>query len=99
MAVPPRHRGPTKIRRWTPMAEEKLGPTKEFLKGAEARVRTLFHTSETIWTFLVLPLLGMILWIVLVTTFTKFSSTDALLVVLAFSVWYCTRWLGERIGD
>jgi hypothetical protein len=50
-----------------------------------------------IWNVLVLPLLGLLLWIILVTEFTKFSSTDALLVVLAFSVWHCSRWLDQRL--
>ncbi len=50
--------------------------------------RTIEETIEGIWKKLVLPLLGLFLWITLVTTLTKFSATHALLVVLAFSVWY-----------
>jgi hypothetical protein len=68
------------------MAGKYWSPMKKFLQPI-----------ETMWSTLVLPLLGLLLWVFLVTNFTKFSSMDALLVVLAFSVWHCSRWLDRRL--
>jgi hypothetical protein len=62
-------------------------------------VRETYRTVEGIVKLLLLPLLGLIIWVGLVREFTKFSSTDALLVVLAFSVWHCTRWLGQHLDN
>src|SRR5262249_17048002 len=43
-----------------------------------------------VWVF---PFLGLLLWIALVTEYTRFSAGDALLVVLVFSVWSLGRHL------
>lgn len=63
----------------------------EFFQSIAAKVRKFFATVGELWNVVVLPLLGLLLWVTLVTSFTKFSATDALLVVLAFSIWYGTR--------
>src|SRR6516162_3498327 len=61
---------------------------REVIQRITETVRNFFATIEAIWTYAVFPLLGLLLWISLVTAFTKFSATDALLVVVAFSIWY-----------
>ena len=71
---------------------------KQAIRGITAKVRNFFATFEAIWNYLVIPLMGLIVWVALVTAFTKFSATDALLVVLAFSVWYCTHHIVSQLS-
>jgi hypothetical protein len=54
-------------------------------------MKEAYKNVEAFVKILLLPLLGLFVWVGLVTGFTKLTSTDALLVVLLFSVWYCTR--------
>lgn len=56
------------------------------------------RTIDSIWNLLVLPLLGLLVWITVVTKFTTFGAADALLLVLVFSVWYGMRQIEARLA-
>ena len=49
------------------------------------------------WSSFLLPFLGLIVSMNLLTTFTHRSSMDALLVILVFSVWYGTHQIDARL--
>jgi hypothetical protein len=54
-------------------------------------LKKLSRTIETLWNSFLLPFLGLLVSMNLLTAFTNWSSTDALLAILIFSLWHGIR--------
>jgi hypothetical protein len=60
-------------------------------------LKTLSRAIESLWNSFLLPFFGLLVSMNLITAFTHWSSMDALLAILVFSVWYGIRRIEARL--